>query len=268
VPNLQVGRPKSQPPRDRRETEPPVSSPKPVLLTRETIRSGSIRRLVAALDPSLRLLSEAEVRASLAAMLAAPEAPRAVWVFAYGSLMWNPAFHFVERRVGLVHGFHRRFCLWTHLGRGSPDAPGLMLALEPGGSCRGVVYRIAADAVQSELEIIWLREMLARSYVPRWMPVRTREGTVRAVAFTINRLDERYAGRLPEARVAATIAAASGNLGRCSEYLFNTVAHLEALGIHDRPLTRLRDRVARQCAETTAPRDSQESSKVPIGPQK
>jgi glutathione-specific gamma-glutamylcyclotransferase len=237
-------------------------------LTRETIRSGSIRRLIAAQDPSLRLLSEPEVRASLAGMLAAPEAPREVWVFAYGSLMWNPAFHFVERRVGLVHGFHRRFCLWTHLGRGSPDAPGLMLALEPGGSCRGVVYRIAADAVQSELEIIWLREMLGRSYLPRWVPVRTPAGAVRAVAFTINRLNERYAGRLPEERVAATIAGASGHLGPCSEYLFNTVAHLEALGIRDRPLMRLRDRVARQCAETTASSDSQTAFLVPGPPQK
>ena len=111
-----------------------MSSPKPVLLTRDTIRSGSIRRLVAAQDPSLRLLSEAEVRASLAAMLTAPEAPRTVWVFAYGSLMWNPAFHFVERRVGLVHGFHRRFCLWTHLGRGSPDAPAMVSATRSSGS--------------------------------------------------------------------------------------------------------------------------------------
>jgi hypothetical protein len=140
-----------------------------VRLTRDSIQSGSIRRLIAALDPSFRLLREAEIRASLDAMLRAPDPPRAIWVFAYGSLMWNPAFEFVEQRVGLVHGFHRRFCLWTHLGRGSPGAPGLMLALEPGGSCRGVVYRIAADAVATELEIIWRREMLSTSYVPRWV---------------------------------------------------------------------------------------------------
>jgi cation transport protein ChaC len=245
-----------------------VSSPKPVRLTREAIRSGSIRRFVAAHDPSVRLLSKAEVRASLAAMLAAPEAPRAIWVFAYGSLMWNPAFHFVERRVGQVHGFHRRFCLWTRLGRGSPDAPGLMLALEPGGSCRGVVYRIAADHVRSELEIVWLREMLGRAYRPRWVSVRTRGGTVRAVAFTINRADARYAGRLPEARVAAAIAGATGHLGPCSDYLFHTVAHLDALGIRDRPLTRLRDRVASARTEAGPPSDSQRAPKVPARTQK
>ncbi len=235
-----------------------TSSPR-MRLTRDTIKSGDVRRRIAALDPSFRLLSEAEVRASLAAMLAAPGAPREVWVFAYGSLIWNPAFHFAEQRVGLLHGFHRRFCLWTHLGRGSPQAPGLMLALEPGGSCRGVAYRIAPDAVASELEIIWLREMLGRAYQPRWVAVRTSAGPVRAVAFTINRGHERYAGRLPEDAVAATLACASGELGSCAEYLFNTVAHLEALGIHDRALTRLRNRIAR---------DSRDAEKVPNRAQK
>jgi len=205
--------------------------------------------MIAAANPNLRLLSEAERRASLAAMLGAPTAPREIWVFAYGSLIWNPAFEFVEQRVGLVHGFHRRFCLWTHLGRGSPAEPGLMLALEPGGACRGVAYRIADDAVDAELDIIWRREMVGGSYLPRWVAVRTPQGVVRAIAFTINRTNERYAGRLPDEAVAASIAVASGQLGRCSEYLFNTVAHLAALGIHDRPLERLRDRVARAQAD-------------------
>jgi len=236
-------------------------------LTRDSIKSGSIRRMIAAQDPSFELLSDAEVRASLAAMLASPEAPRDIWVFAYGSLIWNPAFHFVEQRVGQVHGFHRRFCLWTHLGRGRPEAPGLMLALEPGGSCRGVVYRIAPDAVASELEIVWLREMLGRAYRPRWVTAHTPTGAVRAIAFTMNRAHERYAGRLADDVVAATIAGASGDLGPCAEYLFNTVAHLEALDIHDRQLTLLRDRIARQRAATGAAThtsgDSQHPRKVP-----
>jgi cation transport protein ChaC len=229
-----------------------------VKLTREAIQSGSIRRLIAAADPTLELLSDAEMRASLEATLGAPAAPRDVWVFAYGSLIWNPAFHFIEQRVGTVHGFHRRFCLWTHLGRGSPDVPGLMLALEPGGSCRGVAYRIAPAAVACELEILWKREMLGRAYQPRWVAVRTDRGVVRALAFTMNRAYERYAGRLSEDVVAATIAAAAGQLGACSEYLYNTVAHLEALGIRDRPLTRLRDRVA-----AATPDDSRQRRMVP-----
>jgi cation transport protein ChaC len=142
-----------------------------------------------------------------------------------------------------------------------------MLALEPGGSCRGVVYRIAPDAVASELEIVWLREMLGRAYRPRWVTAHTPAGTVRAIAFTMNRAHERYAGRLADDVVVTTIAGASGNLGGCAEYLFNTVAHLEALDIHDRQLTLLRDRIARQrtatMATTRAPGDSRHPRKVP-----
>jgi len=168
-------------------------------------------------------------------------------VFGYGSLIWNPAFEFVERRVARVRGFHRRFCLWTHLGRGTPARPGLMLALEQGGSCRGVAFRIADAAARSELEILWRREMIGGSYLARWIVVETDAGPVRAIAFTINRANERYAGRLPEDVMAATIARAHGQLGACAEYLFNTVSHLSALGIRDRPLERLRDQVARHC---------------------
>lgn len=218
-------------------------------LTRESIKAGFVQQMVAASPPGFRALTEAELAASLQATLQAPGAPRDIWVFAYGSLIWNPAFHFTDQRIGMVHGYHRRFCLWTHLGRGSPEAPGLILALEPGGSCRGVIYRIAADAVASELEIIWRREMVGGSYAPRWVDVRTSAGKLRALTFTMDRGNERYAGRLSDEVVAAAIAKATGRLGACSEYLFKTVAHLAALGIHDRRLERLRDRVAERCVE-------------------
>ena len=235
-------------------------------LTRDSIKSGAIARLIAAADPTLRLMTDAEIRASLARMLETRPVAGPTWVFAYGSLLWNPAFEFVERRVGIVHGYHRRFCLWTHLGRGSPDCPGLMLALEAGGACRGVAYRIADAAMPDELEIIWRREMIGGSYTPRWVTVRTDAGPVAAVAFTINRANERYAGRLDEGAVAASIARAAGQLGACSEYLFNTVAHLEALGIHDRPLARLRDRVAAHARAQTS--DSSAPQKVPTRAEK
>ena len=92
-----------------------------------------------------------------------------VWVFGYGSLMWNPAFHHVELRPARLHGWHRSFCLWNTFGRGSPEKPGLMLALQPGGACAGVALRIAADAVPSELGVLWNREMLTGAYLPRWV---------------------------------------------------------------------------------------------------
>jgi glutathione-specific gamma-glutamylcyclotransferase len=232
------------------------------VLTRDNIRSGLIRDMIRQADPTMRVLTDEELHASIAAVITPDLAGRDVWLFCYGSLIWNPAFHFVERRLGTVHGYHRRFCLWTHLGRGTPDFPGLVLGLERGGSCRGVAFRVAAEAVPDELEIVWRREMVSGAYRPTWVTVRTPEGPVRAVTFVMNRRHDRYAGLLPEDRVADVIANAAGYLGRCADYLINTVAHLEELGIHDRALVRLRDRVAEGRAEGPV----REGRAVPITP--
>lgn len=213
-------------------------------LTRELILSDTIRALVQTADPGIQLLTPEEQRASIEAALAARRDSGDVWLFAYGSLIWNPLIHFIEKRTGIVRGHHRCFCLWTHIGRGTMEKPGLMLALERGGSCRGVAYRISADIAGQELELLWRREMLTGAYAPRWLKVKTPEGPLDAIAFLINRTHSRYAGKLPEERVIATIAGAHGPLGACATYLFNTVAHLEQLGIQDRRLSRLRDRVA------------------------
>ncbi len=219
------------------------------MLTRESIRSGAVRK-IAAEHGLLNILSDAELAASLGGMLDQVDLSAGVWVFGYGSLIWNPAFHFTDRVAGTVHGFHRRFCLWAHLGRGRPEQPGLMLGLERGGSCRGVAYRIAPDAVHEELDILWRREMIGGAYRPRWVRVYTPAGAVRAITFTINPAHERYARGISDEEAAAAIARASGFLGACADYLINTVDHLAELGIHDRPLERLRDRVVAQRVES------------------
>ncbi len=219
--------------------------PEPVTLTREMIQAGMVRKLVLESDRSYPVLSDEELRASCGETMAR-ESNKDIWVFGYGSLIWNPAFHYAEKRIGAIHGFHRRFCLWTPVGRGSHDFPGLILGLERGGSCRGLVFRIAAAKVASELEIIWQREMVSAAYAPRWISVRTTDGMVRAIAFVINHAHARYAGLLPEAKIAGIIARAEGGLGRCCDYLFNTVAHLDELGIADRPLSRLAAQVTQR----------------------
>jgi len=209
-------------------------------LTRESIMDGSVRSWLTRADPSLKIATDEEHRASIAAMLEArPDAPGDVWVFAYGSLIWNPTIHTVERRRAELRGYHRRFCLWTHLGRGTPDYPGLMLALERGGCCRGVVYRIAEAETEHELLLLWRREMLSGAYRARWVKTVTPEGPVSAITFTMNAKHHRYAGRLPEHQVAAVIARAEGVLGPCSKYLFSTVEHLRKLGIRDHGMERL-----------------------------
>jgi glutathione-specific gamma-glutamylcyclotransferase len=217
-------------------------------LTRDQIRDGHVHKKIAELGIVMRVLSETELRASLVATLAGVDRSAGVWLFGYGSLIWNPAFHFTDRLTGTVYGWHRRFCLWTHLGRGCPEQPGLVLGLERGGSCRGAIFHIAADAVDEEIAIVWRREMISGAYVPRWVDVHTTLGTVRAITFAINRAHERYARYLPDERVAEVIATAQGWLGPCADYLINTVDHLAALGIHDRPLEKLR----RQALERSA----------------
>lgn len=217
------------------------------MLDRESIRRGAVAEIIAEGEKLglIKRTTAAERLASRRRMLASVTPGQDIWVFGYGSLMWNPAFEHVERRPGVIHGYHRSFCLWAPVGRGSPDNPGLLLGLDRGGSCCGVAFRIAAAQAEEELDIIWAREMVAHSYEPRWVTVRTAEDAHRAIAFVMNHDSKFYAGRLPEAIVARHIATAAGSLGPCADYLVNTVAHLDELGIRDGPLHALLERVRR-----------------------
>lgn len=213
-------------------------------LTRESLLDGTIREYIHR-DPELRrlILPDAERDASLRETLLAAPAAGDVWVFGYGSLIWNPAFHFVERRTARINGYHRRFCLWTQLGRGSPDNPGLMLGLERGGACRGVMYRIDKEAVETELDVLWRREMFTGAYCPTWVTARSGGETISAVTFVINRDNARYTGRLSEETIIRHVATATGPLGPCRDYLFETVEHLAELGIRDRRLEAMAGKV-------------------------
>ena len=169
------------------------------------------------------------------------------WVFAYGSLIWNPGFSFSDARPARAFGWHRKFCLgWMTSFRGSPDHPGLMMALDRGGSCEGMAYRLPADGVDDVLMALIKREMpfVSSGMLARWMPLRTGQGPLHAVGFPINRSALSYVPRLTEEQVVTSLATASGTAGSMAEYLLNTITHLQANGIHDRALWRLQDRVA------------------------
>ena len=178
-------------------------------LSRQSLLDGTVHALVRDGPGAVHMMDDAERDASLREALSRAPVGGDVWVFGYGSLIWNPAFHYVERRIGRVHGFHRRFCLWTTLGRGSPENPGLVLGLESGGSCTGVAYRIAASEVGTELDVVWRREMLTSAYRPVWVRVHTAAGPAKAVTFAINASHERYSGRLSEARICQAIASST-----------------------------------------------------------
>ncbi len=215
-------------------------------LTREDIIEGRIeaRILEADRDGLIGRTPPEERRASRDAILAQLPPGADVWVFGYGSLMWNPCIHAAECRPGLVHGYHRSFCFWSPVGRGTPDNPGLMLGLEPRGSCRGIAYRIPHADIDVELEVVWNREMITGVYLPRLLRVATPQGPVTAVAFVVNRAHPRYAGGTTEERVIEALATARGELGSAADYLFSTVAHLDSLDIADGPMHRLARRVA------------------------
>jgi cation transport protein ChaC len=178
--------------------------------------------------------------------------------------MWNPAFHFAERRVARIYGYHRQFCLWARAGRGSPERPGLMLGIEPGGSCNGVAYRIAPELVSSELDVLWRREMNSKAYRATWVYARTRAGTVPALTFAVNRAHERYIGDLDLLTTARYLANGAGPLGLCCDYLFETVAHLRSLGLRDRHLEVLEAQVRSQCAAEAPARSAAEALGQPV----
>lgn len=215
-------------------------------IDRDFLRNGGLTRLLreAAGQGLLRLTTPGErrrVREQLLTHRARADAD--VWVFAYGSLMWNPAFHYAEARPATVHGYHRRFCLHSPVGRGTREQPGLMLGLERGGSCRGIVFRIEASRAREELDVILARELVADAYRPIWVRARTAGAVRPAIAFAIDETLPSYAGRLSEEETARRIAAASGALGHNADYLEDTVVHLQALGVRDRSLEAVRDRV-------------------------
>jgi glutathione-specific gamma-glutamylcyclotransferase len=162
-----------------------------------------------------------------------------VWIFGYGSLMWDPGFAFVEARPGLLRGYHRSFCVYSHRYRGTPERPGLVLGLDRGGACKGIAYRVPAADVASALHYLWEREMANRTYHLKEVALATAGGTVMARSFAVDRTHKNYAGRLPLEETARLILQGIGARGPCRQYLENTVRELKKLGLVDGPLHRL-----------------------------
>ena len=202
-------------------------------------RSSAWRDNIARSHLAAQMLSDADIAASISKALQAWDGSSDVWLFAYGSLIWNPQVRFEEQRVGIVHGYHRRFCLWSRINRGTPDRPGLVLGLDRGGCCGGLAYRIAAKNVLAEMRELWEREMLLGSYHPTWVNFRAGGEELRTLAFVVNRGSSGYTGRLAESAMLEALHTACGRYGSCADYLLRTVDSLQALGIVDRQLTRL-----------------------------
>lgn len=177
-------------------------------------------------------------------LAARPEGP--LWLFAYGSLIWNPDFVAEASLPGTALGWHRAFCLWLTRWRGTRENPALMLALDRGGSCTGILYRLPDTDPHGQVMRLLERELDDKpaTNVPRWVSVRSGQGTHRALAFIADRSGRAYAGghALPEA--ARIIAAAAGHWGSAPTYVYRTVSKLEESGIHDPNLWELQRLIA------------------------
>jgi cation transport protein ChaC len=218
------------------QADPPPPDPDAPRLTRELLLGGGLADMIARHLPHIRVLSADERRASLHAALAErPEHGDGIWLFAYGSLIWNPTIHITGQRVALVAGWHRAFCLRTPLGRGTPDNPGLILGLRRGGDCQGAALRVAEAGLEHELDVLWRREMVTAGYVPRWLAMTGADGTVfgHGLAFTTDPGGPGYEHELAETDMVRRLATARGELGSSAEYLFRTWAGLRAMGISD-----------------------------------
>jgi len=209
-------------------------------LTRQDLENDTLRRSYEHVRHTVPLVPENEFHASLERILDDWNPAYGLWVFGYGSLIWNPLFKFVEHELATIHGFHRCFCLRSRLGRGSVDKPGLMLGLDFGGCCSGVAFHIAADKARHELTLIWRREMVLGSYAPRWVTARAGKRKLRAIAFVVNHAHPHYTGKLPLDTIIKTLATAHGRFGSGADYLYQTVDCLADHGINDTYLAWLR----------------------------
>lgn len=219
-------------------------------VTRDDVVNDRVRERLRA-DPteSQHLLSEAEFARTRAEMLSQFEDQDELWVFAYGSLIWNPTFCYDASSVATLHGYHRSFCLWANAGRGSHELPGLWLGLDDGHSCTGLGFRIPNEERDYESLMLWRREMVSGAYLPRRLPVDIGGTTRPTLCLLANKDHPRYAGTLSEAEVIRHIAHAEGQLGTCREYLYRLVDKLHSESIADTEIDALRQKVQAVAAD-------------------
>ena len=218
-----------------------------MVLNRKALESQLLQKLLVHPELNLKILSDEELLSSIHSTLQQERLTKELWIFAYGSLIWNPIFDYTERRVVSVNDWHRKFCLLAPLGRGTIENPGLVLGLESGGICRGIAYRLESDGnLEQELLLLWRREMVVGSYIPTWVEVNddSQEAkAINAITFTVNYQHPMYVNNLSTEKIVKHLATSTGVLGSSADYLAQTVSSLLAAGIKDEQLIDLDRRV-------------------------
>ncbi|ROP61710.1 cation transport protein ChaC [Enterobacter sp. BIGb0383] len=204
------------------------------MLTRENMRNGTFVRAHETLLPAHMRWDAEKIRASMYSTLEERPTGAPVWVFAYGSLMWNPALAIEEMQRACLKGWQRSFCIRLISGRATPDVPGRMLSLDEGGITEGMAFRLPESTLIHELEMVWTREMITGLYRPVWADVSLGSGEeIQALAFVSDRLHTHYEKDNLTATVAARIASAWGDIGTNADYVWKLQATLGAWGIQD-----------------------------------
>lgn len=167
-----------------------------------------------------------------------------LWVFGYGSLIWRPGFDYVERQPALLKGAHRALCIYSHVHRGSPELPGLVLGLDHGGACRGVAFRVEEARRADTIAYLREREQINMVYKECVRPVTLGDGRmVLALCYVVNRAHTQYARRMQREEVLRLVRQGIGKSGPNHEYVRNTALALRELGIHDSLLDWISDRL-------------------------
>jgi glutathione-specific gamma-glutamylcyclotransferase len=169
--------------------------------------------------------------------VAAPVSDNNLWVFGYGSLMWRPGFAYARRCKAVLHGWRRSLCVYSHIYRGSPERPGLVLGLDRGGACPGVAFEVDAALREATIRYLRERELVTAVYLERVAPVTLESGDrVLALTYIADRLHGQYAGRLDREAMLEHVRAGKGQSGDNVEYVLETYDHLREMGVRDRDL--------------------------------
>ncbi len=163
-----------------------------------------------------------------------------LWVFGYGSLIWRPGFAFEDSAAARLSGYHRALCVFSHVHRGTPEQPGLVLGLDRGGTCRGLAFRVAAAQAAATIAYLRAREQATMVYLERYLPVTLEDGRrVTALVYIADRKHLQYAGRLPPAELLKLVSNGRGSSGDNPDYVLRTHEHLRKMGIFDPVLAEL-----------------------------
>lgn len=204
------------------------------MLSRQSMQNGNFLGYHEGLVASKGYWSAEMLRASMQSILEEHPAGEPVWLFAYGSLMWNPTIAIEEMQRARIEGWQRRFCIRLLTGRATPEYPGRMLSLDEGGMTEGMIFRIPEYSLESELSIIWMREMITGLYKPIWTDALTNTGeTIKALTFVSDREHPCYEYDSTASTSAEFISQACGELGTNREYVDRLNTTLTAWGIND-----------------------------------